>query len=103
VLKGSLLIGDGLRKRGFSLFLSGRTSLRKETAVALKCNLLDDCGFIKKYQPTEDMACRWFIQEYCRGTRMAKCKRKEYFQQRGTQPSDDMMPSGKNAPRQHKP
>jgi len=77
-------------------FFSGTTSLGKETKVAAICELLDDCGFVKKYQPTEEMACRYFVQEYCRGTRMAECKRKEYFQQHGTQPSDEIMPTGKN-------
>jgi hypothetical protein len=77
-------------------FFSGTTSLGEETEMAVICELLDDCGFFRKYQPKEEMACRHFIQEYCRGTRMAECKRRKHFQQHGTQPSDDMMPTGKN-------
>ena len=69
--------------------------------MALKCELLDRCGFFKKYQPIEELACKWLVQEYCQGTRMDECRRKEYLQRHGKLPSDDMMPSGKNVPRQN--
>ena len=58
------------------------------------CELLDKCGFFKTYQISKDMACRGFINLYCRGPRMNECKRKEYRKQNGMPPSDEMMPSG---------
>ena len=58
------------------------------------CELLDKCGFFKMYQISKDMACKGFINIYCRGPKMNECKRKEYRKQNGISPPDDMMPSG---------
>lgn len=58
------------------------------------CDLLDKCGFFKKYQITKEYACKGFIQMYCRGPKMNECKRKEYRLKNGTPPSDDMLPTG---------
>jgi hypothetical protein len=60
-----------------------------------KCDLLDRCGFFKKYGPTEELACKWFIHEYCQGRRMKDCRRKLYLLKRGELPSDDMLPTGR--------
>jgi len=62
--------------------------------MAQECELLGSCGFFKKYQTTNELACRGLIQNYCKGPKMDQCKRKEYRQQHGKPPSDDMMPSG---------
>jgi hypothetical protein len=70
------------------------TKLTKEIRMAQECELLDKCGFFKKYQPTKDLACKGFIQQYCRGPKMTECKRKEHRQKHGIPPSDDMMPNG---------
>ena len=59
-----------------------------------ECELLAKCGFFKKYQDIKDLACKGFISRYCRGPRQDECKRKQYRQEHGTPPSDDMMPSG---------
>lgn len=59
-----------------------------------KCELLEKCGFFKKYRETKDLACRGFIRMYCTGTKMNECKRKEYRLQHGVPPPDDMMPTG---------
>ncbi len=59
-----------------------------------ECELLEKCGFFKKYQSTKDLACKGFISSYCRGLKMNECKRKEYRQKNGTPPVDEMMPSG---------
>jgi hypothetical protein len=67
---------------------------RKERAMSRECDLLEKCGFFKKYQPTRDLACRGFIQQYCRGPKMNECKRKQYRRNHGISPSDDMMPNG---------
>lgn len=60
----------------------------------MACELLEKCGFFKKYQETKDLACKGFIREYCNGSRMSECKRKKYREEHGEAPSDDMMPSG---------
>jgi hypothetical protein len=62
--------------------------------MSRECDLLEKCGFFKKYQPTRDLACRGFIQQYCRGPKMNECKRKQYRRNHGISPSDDMMPNG---------
>ncbi|MBN1346169.1 MAG: hypothetical protein JXQ73_26005 [Phycisphaerae bacterium] len=58
------------------------------------CALLDSCGFFKKYRSSSDLACKGFIAKYCRGQQMSECKRKQYRQQHGAPPPDEMMPSG---------
>ena len=60
----------------------------------ITCELLEKCGFFKKYQNSIDLACRGFIRLYCKGERMIECKRMEYRSQHGTPPTDDMLPSG---------
>jgi hypothetical protein len=62
--------------------------------TAMKCELLEKCGFFKKYQGTIDLACRGFIRMYCKGDKMNECKRMEYRKQHGAPPIDDMMPTG---------
>ena len=59
-----------------------------------KCELLEKCGFFKKYKETKDLACRGFIRMYCTGEHMNNCKRKEYRMKHGAAPPDDMMPNG---------
>lgn len=58
------------------------------------CEMLNKCGFFKKYSGSKSLACRGFIQQYCKGPMKEKCCRKRYRKQHGTPPSDDMMPSG---------
>lgn len=59
-----------------------------------ECELLETCGLFKKYQPTEELACRWFIDRYCTRREMANCRRKRHYLRYGTLPSDDMLPTG---------
>ncbi len=59
-----------------------------------ECELLNKCGFFKKYQSTKDMICKGFIAMYCKGGKMNECKRLEYRNANGVPPADDMMPSG---------
>ena len=58
------------------------------------CELLEKCGFFRKYRETKDLACRGFLHMYCQGPKMIECKRKEYRRQHGAAPPDDMMPNG---------
>ena len=60
-----------------------------------ECELLESCGYFKKYQNTKELACKGFMQKYCKGSAMNECKRKEYRLKNGVPPSDDMLPSGK--------
>jgi hypothetical protein len=62
--------------------------------MAQECELLDKCGFFKKYQNTKELTCKGFIRQYCTGPKMDECKRKEYRKQHGQPPPDDMMPPG---------
>ena len=58
------------------------------------CELLEKCGYFKKYKESKELVCHGFIQQYCKGPKQNECKRKEYRQKHGVPPSDDMMPSG---------
>jgi hypothetical protein len=62
--------------------------------MAQECEGLKDCGFFKKYQATQSLACRGYIDRYCKGPEMAQCKRREHKRKHGVPPSDDMLPSG---------
>lgn len=62
--------------------------------MAQECELLSTCGFFKKYQASQNLACQGFIKVYCRGPKIDQCKRKEYRRVHGQPPSDDMMPTG---------
>lgn len=59
-----------------------------------ECELLEKCGFFKKYATAKELACKGFILQYCKGPKMDRCKRKEYRLKHGVPPSDDMLPSG---------
>ncbi len=59
-----------------------------------QCELLEQCGFFREFQNINDLACKGFIRRYCKGSEMNECKRKQYRQQNGTPPPDDMMPNG---------
>jgi hypothetical protein len=56
--------------------------------------LLEKCGFFKKFKDVNKLACRGFINKYCEGSYMNQCKRKEFREQHGTTPRDDMIPNG---------
>ena len=62
--------------------------------MEIDCESLGKCGFFNKYQSTKSLACKGFIQQYCKGTKQNICKRKTYRMEHGQPPSDDMMPSG---------
>ncbi len=66
------------------------------------CELLEKCGFFRKYQASLDMACRGFVKSFCQGPEMDNCKRKAYRKEHGEPPHDDMLPSGHMLPQQYK-
>jgi hypothetical protein len=59
-----------------------------------ECELLENCGFVKKYHDSKDLAVKGFISMYCKTEKQAECKRKEYRAKEGMPPLDDMMPTG---------
>ncbi len=59
-----------------------------------ECELLEKCGFFKKYRSVDNEACETLIAMYCKGSMTDKCKRKEYLKNHGESPSDDMLPDG---------
>jgi len=58
------------------------------------CELLEKCGFFKKYQASKELACKGFISLYCKGPKQNACVRKQYRQEHGVPPNDNMMPNG---------
>ncbi|GAB6094802.1 hypothetical protein JCM14469_10540 [Desulfatiferula olefinivorans] len=59
-----------------------------------ECELLDSCGFFRKYMNSHEAACKGLIAMYCRGPKQAGCKRKEYRTKHGKPPVDEMLPNG---------
>lgn len=68
----------------------------------MQCELLDKCGFFRKYRDTLNLACRGFIKTYCEGDKMDECARKKHRMKHGVAPDDDMMPSGQMMPEEYK-
>lgn len=68
-----------------------------------ECELLEDCGFFKKYMYSLEMECRGYLMTYCHGSLMSECKRKEFREVNGFLPDDDMLPSGQMMPDRLKP
>ena len=62
------------------------------------CELLDVCGFFKKYQHVKETACKGFINMYCNGPKMDECMRKKYRMEHGVAPPDDMLTNGMKVP-----
>lgn len=67
----------------------------------MECELLDTCGFFRKYQDSLDLACRGFIKSYCKGAKMDDCSRKIFRVEHGAPPQDDMLPSGQLMPKSY--
>ena len=63
------------------------------------CELLPRCGFFLKYQDTLDLACRGFVRTFCKGPKQLECSRRQYRNQHGCAPDDDMLPTGQTMPR----
>jgi hypothetical protein len=87
IFNGTFFASEKINSKQFPLFWKG-------TVMAQDCELLNTCGFFKKHGATKELACRGFVQQYCKGPKQNACKRKEYRRQNGAPPSDDMMPSG---------
>lgn len=62
--------------------------------MAEECENLKNCGFFKEHSGVSDLACTWYVREYCNGPRQDQCKRKSYKKEHGVPPSDDMLPNG---------
>jgi hypothetical protein len=58
------------------------------------CEMIDKCGFLIRYRPTNELACRGFVNRYCKGEMKELCKRKAYKLTNGTPPPDNMLPTG---------
>ena len=59
------------------------------------CERLKRCGFFKKYNDSNELACLGFISRYCKGNKMTECQRKSFFEINGYAPLDNMLPNGK--------
>lgn len=58
------------------------------------CDMIDKCGFLVRYSPTNELACRGFVNRYCKGELKEQCKRKAYKLANGAPPPDNMLPTG---------
>ena len=63
--------------------------------MAESCEMLENCGFFKKYRKLNYFACDEFIRLYCRGDRQNECIRKKYRKEHNAPPPDNMLPNGK--------
>lgn len=60
-----------------------------------QCELLERCGFFKKWASVNETACKGYKKMYCAAESPKVCRRKEYLTSRGEPPPDDMLPNGK--------
>lgn len=67
-----------------------------------QCDLIQTCGFFGKYGATLNLACKTFVNLYCRGPAMDDCERRKYRIANGAPPDDDMMPNGEPVPAGHR-
>lgn len=58
------------------------------------CEMLENCGFFRKYGELNILACNGLIKMYCRGDRQYECVRRQYRMEHGVPPPDDMLPNG---------
>jgi hypothetical protein len=60
-----------------------------------KCDRLETCGFFKKYQDSHAGACETLIETFCMNLEKSEeCARKKIFNETGSPPDDDLMPTG---------
>ncbi len=59
-----------------------------------ECELLEACGFFRRYRNELVPVCRRAIELYCRGSMQSGCARKAYRTRTWLMPQDSMMPSG---------
>ena len=58
------------------------------------CELLAECAFFKKYAKTHVAMCNGMIAEYCRGSKLNECKRKQHQLKYEELPPENMLPGG---------
>ena len=63
------------------------------------CYLLEQCGFLRKYEHTHDLACQGFMNVFCHGPKNDECARMKYRAEHGGPPEDDMLPTGQIMPK----
>ncbi|MDP2167068.1 MAG: hypothetical protein Q8J64_01915 [Thermodesulfovibrionales bacterium] len=63
----------------------------------MECELLENCGFFKKYAAVNEKACANYRETYCEGKGPVRkeCRRKQYRDAHSAPPPDDMLPNGK--------
>lgn len=66
----------------------------KEDNKQSDCELLEKCGFFKKYRDKDKNITNGFMRLYCQGPKKEECERKKYRKKYGKAPDDDMMPDG---------
>jgi hypothetical protein len=60
-----------------------------------KCDLLDDCGYFRRYQDHRSEAIDVWKKLFCMDMNYSKkCKRKQIFRETGEAPPDNMSPTG---------
>ncbi len=63
-----------------------------------ECGNIDNCAFFEKYEEEKgnSLALKGFINQYCKGTKMDECVRKEVSRKLGGphKVPDNMMPDG---------
>lgn len=59
------------------------------------CELLDKCGFFKKFQGNDEVIKNGWIKMYCQsGEKSELCARKKIRKETGNPPPDNMAPNG---------
>jgi len=62
------------------------------------CELKNQCKFFLKYCNRSSNVWQGMINIYCLGDTSYLCERRKYYYETGSQPSENLMPTGKQVP-----
>ena len=63
-----------------------------------RCEHFQDCEFVLRHVARVKPHWDDFVSLYCNGDFQDVCKRRAWFKEHGTEPSPDLMPTGKTVP-----
>ena len=62
------------------------------------CDHMQDCEFVLTYVAKVEPHWDDFVKHYCNGSFQDVCQRLKWFQEHGTKPPADLMPTGQRVP-----
>ena len=69
-----------------------------EETLKKNCDLKNQCKFYLKYNTRTSNVWRGLINIYCLGSTPYLCERRKHYYETGSQPNENLMPTGKQIP-----